>query len=273
MLLLTSVGRPVCLNSVNKMCSRFMAGCKNTGCVQEKKCKKSEPKKQEDSCNKSCCQKKDRCKPPKPKKDDYCLENACKPLLKPKPKPKKEYPRDKCTLEQKLKCGVQIDECCKVECPDVVPRYDDLYYCTSDKAKRKYTQTWIECPELRRVKKVVCCYENLKMPKFEKRCRGEVPQTACSTDREDRTLMECGKEENPRCARITSRCCRPSRYPPKCNVDKYPTHCVKCTTPYPSFSECKRERPSKPHPKECNCLEIPALCDIYAELRKRKGKK
>ncbi|GBP09735.1 hypothetical protein EVAR_72469_1 [Eumeta japonica] len=39
-------------------------------------------------------------------------------------------------------------ECCVDTCPDFFPRFDELYYKTSDKLKRNYQQTWLSCPEI-----------------------------------------------------------------------------------------------------------------------------
>ncbi|KAL9915430.1 uncharacterized protein LOC119636600 [Glossina fuscipes] len=152
-------------------------------------------------------------------------------------------------------------ECCLDPCKDALPRFDLLYYKRSDKLKRKYQQTWVECPELLKKPKVICCYDKVQYPPMEKRLKIDRPSTACS----------------PVCASARSSCpsftlpnCRESRKPPKCAVFRSPMKCKKKKAPYPSFSECSRTRPPPLHPIECHCLAIVPMCEVWAYYQKMR---
>lgn len=156
-------------------------------------------------------------------------------------------------------------ECCKLPCPDAVVRFDELYYRPSDKSKKVYRQTWIECPEKRIVRKAVCDYRNLKYPQMERRPRKVRPKTACEIKH---AHMACRVVDH-RCRKICMPGCRGARLPPSCVYVKPPTKCKKICCPYPSFSECKRPKPKKLRQQECNCVRVHMMCEAYALLRHR----
>ncbi|XP_054740599.1 uncharacterized protein LOC129246089 [Anastrepha obliqua] len=149
-------------------------------------------------------------------------------------------------------------ECCLDPCPDIMPRFDDLYYKPSDKAKRKYTQTWNECPDIKIAPKKICCFQKVKLPPMEKRKKTDCPKTACAhITKED--PRSCAKG-NKRCVKIRLPCCLRARDPPKCSVNKSPANCRKICTPYPAFSECKKPKARLIRPIECTCLYVGPIC-------------
>ncbi|XP_016944485.1 uncharacterized protein [Drosophila suzukii] len=141
------------------------------------------------------------------------------------------------------------------------PRFDDIYYVESDKAKRKYWQTWVACPPIQIKPKKICCFAKAKPAPIKRRKPSAKPSTACPQPCPDKTEEDC-----PRLAR---RCHRDGRRPPSCKRERGPLPCVKPRTPYPSFSECQRLRPGALPLKECTCLVKPMLCEVWAEFRRR----
>lgn len=156
-------------------------------------------------------------------------------------------------------------ECCTDPCPDYAPRFDELYYKSSNKLQRKYQQTWIACPQLQIKPKVICNFEQLQLPAMEKRSRKERPKTACPQG----ILKMCLDSNSKKCPQMKLANCQGVRKPPKCKRQRSPTNCKKECTPYPSYSECMREDPTAPHPVECKCLNHPMMCDVWSELRRR----
>ncbi|XP_067619954.1 uncharacterized protein [Eurosta solidaginis] len=165
-------------------------------------------------------------------------------------------------------------ECCLDPCPDVLPRLDDLYYKPSDKLKRKYTQTWVECPKVKYARKKVCCLQNIIKPPFKKRMRRRTKgkDGECIPGKTD--LMPC-KQAQPRskCPRFILPGCNPARNPPKCKRQRYKVDCRKVCTPYPSFSECVKKKARRLRPIECRCLDIPSLCEVLQEMRRQASVK
>ncbi|ALC47289.1 CG33340 [Drosophila busckii] len=147
-----------------------------------------------------------------------------------------------------------------VYCP-FNPRFDDIYYVESDKAKRKYWQTWVSCPPLKMKKKKICCFQKLKHPPMRK--RKIKPVTACPQP------VDCANERDLKCKKLKRRCHRAGRMPPDCIPTKRPLDCTKPLTPYPSFSECTRMKPGALPLSECICWRTPMLCEAWAEWRKR----
>lgn len=181
--------------------------------------------------------------------------------------------KKKHTQKFEFKSMWENPDCCKNPCPDMQVRFDEIYYKTSDKAKRTYYQTWVECPKKKIVKKPVCDYKNFIYPKHKKRTRKGRPKTACSTSDDSKILMKCTKKTNSKCVKITLPGCRGVRDPPKCKKVTSPADCRKICTPYPSFSECKKPKPKPKRRVECNCLRILSMCDVWAELRRRNTMK
>lgn len=57
------------------------------------------------------------------------------------------------------------DECCGSDCIDKdFPSFDKCLYKESDKNKRKYQVTWVECPPLQIKPKKICCSAEVQHP-------------------------------------------------------------------------------------------------------------
>uniref|UniRef100_A0A0A1XI47 Transcription factor IIIB 70 kDa subunit n=1 Tax=Zeugodacus cucurbitae TaxID=28588 RepID=A0A0A1XI47_ZEUCU len=178
-----------------------------------------------------------------------------------KNKLKEKKDKDECDKKDKPKTSMWLNpECCLDICKDVLPRFDDLYYKPSDKAKRKYTRTWNECPDLRIAPRKICCFENISLPPIERRKKRGHPKTACPVVSSEQA---CSVKSNKRCIKIRLPGCGAVRDPPKCFVIKAPVKCRKICTPYPSFSECSRPKPKPRPPVECNCLVVGPLCGLH----------
>ncbi|XP_030376203.1 uncharacterized protein LOC115625322 [Scaptodrosophila lebanonensis] len=193
----------------------------------------------------------DKCK--KVGKDFPCgkpkLQAEKKPVPKPKEKFQSMWPNPFCDFD---------DPTCPYN-----PRFDDLYYIESDKAKRKYWQTWVSCPPVQIKKKKICCFEKTTLPPVMRRAHKK-PQTACEVPPED-----CRETKFDKCLRLKRRCHKAGRIPPTCKELPTPKDCVKPLTPYPAFSECKRLKSNARPLSECLCWNKPALCEVWAEWRKR----
>lgn len=159
-------------------------------------------------------------------------------------------------------------ECCGNPCPELLPRFDSLYYSTSDKEKRQYQQTWVECPEIKIRKRKVCCYDPSELPPICKRPKAECPQTACAMDNAKLKAL-CCLNQTKACARVKMPCCRVSRMPPSCKNPRGPTDCQKKCCPYPAFSECCRPCPKPRRPVECQCLKTRTKCEMFMQLRRK----
>lgn len=138
------------------------------------------------------------------------------------------------------------------------PRFDDIYYVESDKAKRKYWQTWVACPPIQLKKKKICCFE--KLENVPHRRRERKAQTACPQP------PRCERDTCPKAIR---RCHRAGRIPPDCLKIRRKIKCSKALTPYPAFSECTRLKPDALPLSECVCLYKPMICEVWAEWRRR----
>ncbi|KAM8705706.1 hypothetical protein ACLKA7_010066 [Drosophila subpalustris] len=144
------------------------------------------------------------------------------------------------------------------------PRFDDIYYVESDKAKRKYWQTWVSCPPLQIKKKKVCCFEKIKSAPLRRRKHAsKKPKTACPQP------VTCEVKKALACPRFKRRCHRAGRIPPHCVKTKRPLMCAKPLTPYPAFSECVRMKPNALPLSECICWKKPMICEAWAEWRRR----
>ncbi|XP_037949944.1 uncharacterized protein LOC119680968 [Teleopsis dalmanni] len=159
-------------------------------------------------------------------------------------------------------------ECCVEKCPDMLPRFDELYFTESDKSKRKYFQTWVECPTPLKKPKVICNYERAKLPPMQKRKKSDCLDTA------RKQSDGCSTAGPEKCPRIRLCGCRGARIPPVCKTWPTPKNCKKRCAPFPSFSECMKDPFSKPRPVECNCLRKIALCELLKNrLRMQNIKK
>ncbi|XP_004519606.1 uncharacterized protein LOC101452096 [Ceratitis capitata] len=161
-------------------------------------------------------------------------------------------------------------ECCLDPCPDLQPRFDELYYKPSDKMKRKYTQTWVECPKIMYARKKICCYDNIIPPAFERRMhKRRKASEECKPRPTD--LMPCKTMSRSICPKFVLPGCTAVRDPAKCGRPRPKRSCVKICTPYPSFSECTKKKPRPPRSVECRCLDIPSMCDVFRLLKRAHG--
>lgn len=152
--------------------------------------------------------------------------------------------------------------CFAPPCP-YPPPLDSIHYQPSDKATRKYTRTWNECPPRKVVKKTLCEFPKFKIPPMEKRPKAQRPETAkCMKDK------SCGPAgANLKCIKISLPGCRKAREPPKCVPERGPADCQKIHCPYPAFSECIRKPYNPKKNTECGCLLVRSLCEIYNRMR------
>ena len=159
--------------------------------------------------------------------------------------------------------------CCMEVCKDVLPRFDELYYKISDKAKREYPQTWVECPERKIVPKVMCSFDKLIYPPMKKRAKKPTSKVAKCPQGKDDNKLACYLEKNKNCMKQLSPGCRPARDPPTCSIGRKVKKCKKVCTPYPSFSECSKPGVKKLREVECYCLGTVPNCELFAYLKQR----
>lgn len=155
--------------------------------------------------------------------------------------------------------------CCNSECPDKsFPNYDECLYKESDKNKRKYQVTWMECPKVAIQPKKICCFKNVARPPIERRPPKFKPDTACKIEK------QCVGDSPCPTVRVPG--CRPGRLPPKCETVRIITNCTKIKVPYPAFSECSRAKLRKPKRTECTCLEtIPGCILLQNKIKREKA--
>ncbi|XP_017079570.1 uncharacterized protein LOC108113492 [Drosophila eugracilis] len=186
------------------------------------------------------------------------LKSCGDPRFEKKPPPKQE---DTFQFHHLIKIP---PECCDDPCRDRYPAYDDCFYEISDKAKRKYQVTWVECPPIKIKPKKICCFEAGKRPPIPRRKRKEfVASVECPTE------QVCPKDDGL-CPKIKMPGCRPVDKV-SCHIVRRKTQCVKVKAPYPSFSECAHGPLRRPRAIECHCLDIPSSCELIRELAKREG--
>uniref|UniRef100_A0A1A9ZPE9 Uncharacterized protein n=1 Tax=Glossina pallidipes TaxID=7398 RepID=A0A1A9ZPE9_GLOPL len=163
-------------------------------------------------------------------------------------------------------------ECClNNPCPHLSPRFDELYWCPSDKYTREYQQTWVECPRLKIMPRKVCCYEDLGVPPVCRRPRQTKIPTACAFNQKKLNALKKICIFDPRCPRVQMPCCIRVRVPPKCIRSHPKSSCKKYCCPYPSLAECCRQCPTPLKPVECTCKPSwTPLCDVYSFLRRKQ---
>ncbi|XP_017044492.1 uncharacterized protein LOC108090373 [Drosophila ficusphila] len=155
-------------------------------------------------------------------------------------------------------------DCCDDPCRERYPPYDQCYYEISDKAKRKYQVTWVECPPIQIKPKKICCFEAAKHPPITRRKRKEFVADAKCPQEET-----CPVASGP-CPKITLPGCKAVK-DTSCYIVRRKTDCTKVKAPYPSFSECSHAAIRKPRGIECNCLAVPSACDLLRETMKNEG--
>ncbi|XP_033246868.1 uncharacterized protein LOC117187964 [Drosophila miranda] len=155
-------------------------------------------------------------------------------------------------------------ECCLNECVGAFPRFDECLYKESDKAKRNYQVTWVECPPIQIKPKKICCHEPGKRPPIARRKRKVKDE--CVEDKPCPSEGPCPKIESPGC--------RPVRDPTRCEITRVKADCVKVKAPYPAYSECRRPKPRRRPSVECHCRDVPPMCIVFKEMAKleRQGK-
>ncbi|KAI9583072.1 uncharacterized protein LOC119636599 [Glossina fuscipes] len=163
-------------------------------------------------------------------------------------------------------------ECCvNNPCPNLLPRFDELYWCPSDKYTREYQQTWVECPRLKILPRKTCCYEDLGLPPVCRRPRQAKIPTACAFNPNKLNTLKKICIYDQRCPRIQMPCCMRARVPPKCTPSHPKSNCKKYCCPYPSLAECCRQCPIPSKPIECTCKPAwTPTCDVYSFLRRKQ---
>lgn len=180
------------------------------------------------------------------------------------------------------------EECCEKPCPDLLPRFDEMYWCPTDKYTRNYQQTWIECPGCNCPKKPKkFCVDVNALPPI---CRRDVrsrPNTASQMDNkkfqmacsakpiEIKPATTCAPQaptpKADRCSRVKNLCCEEGRIPPDCHKYTKRADCTKYCCPYPAYSECCKMIRCPPRPVECRCLAKPMQCEVLAFLRRKEN--
>ncbi|XP_067633504.1 uncharacterized protein [Eurosta solidaginis] len=169
-------------------------------------------------------------------------------------------PSDDC--KPKIEITEEWKKCCMTECQWQHPRFDDLYYKPSDKLNRTYKQTWVECGDIHMYPARICCYEKQKYPLPERR-KPPKPVALCNNIKYCKLQMLCRNRLESKCAKLTWAGCRKVRDPPKCGLER--AHCgIRPKTPYPSFSECRKDIRRIKKTKQCDCLAIALACNYKA---------
>lgn len=158
-------------------------------------------------------------------------------------------------------------DCCGNPCPELLPRFDTMYYEPTDKAKRQYQQTWVECPKVLIRKRRICCYDSTELPPICRRKKVDCPISACAFDSKKLAIL-CSAGLNKRCPTIKSVCCLRGRYPPRCHKIRNPKDCKKRCCPYPAYSECCCPCPNPQKETECICTRLHS-CLIYRGLKRK----
>ncbi|XP_017837223.1 uncharacterized protein LOC108596210 [Drosophila busckii] len=193
--------------------------------------------------------------------DESCgmsVKNACKT----------EIPRQAKNIEKEFPFMHLIQfpkECCDNLCIDKdFPSFDECFYKVSDKNKRKYQVTWVECPPVKIKPKKICCFAKAKRPPIQRRKPAQKPETACPVE------QECADQNSLGCPKIRMPGCKAVRSNVKCFIQREPTDCTKVKAPYPAFSECRKPRPRKKARVECDCLEAVSVCEVMEEMERRR---
>uniref|UniRef100_A0A1A9WLP6 Uncharacterized protein n=1 Tax=Glossina brevipalpis TaxID=37001 RepID=A0A1A9WLP6_9MUSC len=202
-------------------------------------------------------------------------ERCCPKVIEPRCDPKDESICKDHKLKltdkiftTKLKDSMwEFPECCGNICHRMPVRMDEIYYKMSDK-RRTYTQTWTTPPSLRievcEIYPPLCRAD--QFPTGQRRTKSRT-LTACRLARHVDWLRPCkGHYLKGRCPRFAMENCR-NVY----RMWKAPVRCKKVPTPYPSYSDCERCGQVPPRTTECKCLDRPAMCEVWEQLRRQRA--
>uniref|UniRef100_A0A1B0ATR0 Uncharacterized protein n=1 Tax=Glossina palpalis gambiensis TaxID=67801 RepID=A0A1B0ATR0_9MUSC len=202
-------------------------------------------------------------------------QRRCPKIIEPRCDPKDEnVGKDhKLKLTEKVftanpkKSMWEFPECSGNICQKMPVRMDELYYKMSDK-RRTYTQTWKTGPSLRtevsEIYPPICRAHPAptRLPRIKTR-----RITACRFARHVNWLIPCkGQIPKRPCPWFVMENC-PNVY----GKWKNPVKCEKVPTPYPCYSDCERSGQVVLRSIECKCLDRPAMCEIWEQLRRRKA--
>lgn len=154
--------------------------------------------------------------------------------------------------------------CTKAPCPMPQP-FDAYHYRPSDKETRKYQKTWNDCPVIRLVEKALCTYPQFNVCEPEKR---KIIPSRLGTYK-CRKATECLIDKVPsKCTRIVLPGCRKItvRNPPKCAISTGPSGCGKYECPSPSYTECNKGDVNCKVDKECGCLHVRSITEVYCKI-------
>lgn len=201
-------------------------------------------------------------------KTSSCLSIRFMSKSCPKPCPRIEIKKSVCedmTAKKQSKSNwksIWDANCTKAPCPMPEP-FDRYLYKPSDK-NRKYQQTWNDCSPLVFKEKVICLYPKNIYPEPEKRPRKE---RVCETRKcipEDSCKVQ--KKTNTKCFKITLPGCRMVRDRIDCFKPTIPSNCEKVECPELSFSECNKKNPLCKVQKECGCLHVRSITEVYCKV-------
>ncbi|XP_030388208.1 uncharacterized protein LOC115634538 [Scaptodrosophila lebanonensis] len=153
-------------------------------------------------------------------------------------------------------------------CPELLPRFDDLYYKTSDKC-RSFQRTWNECPAVHTRLRKVCCLDAIRPPEVIYRWESGCPSTACEQDKERLKHICNWQRKDSVCQRILARCCDLGRCPPSCKPKRRITQCSKLKAPFPAYSETNKRWQRPLQDKECTCHRYRFQCEVFREQHRQ----
>ncbi|KAL5273376.1 hypothetical protein ACFFRR_000232 [Megaselia abdita] len=155
--------------------------------------------------------------------------------------------------------------CTKAPCPMPEP-FDVTHYKPSNKMTKTYQQTWNDCPILKTMEKTLCTSPKFNYLEPEKRKRKdrfcEDPNEKCTrTD-----TCNITRAVPTKCTKLVLPGCRTVREPPRCRIFKSKSDCEKIDCPEPSFTESQKLSPNKKVNKECGCLHVRSITEVYCKI-------